>query len=341
MKAKKITAKTLLFTLLILNSIFLARAFAEEYYSFDQCVLEVYPNGYVVVSMTVKLTNPVTAINVSLIGEPDPNYAVMVIDENLDLLSYELKNSKIEIFTLEAQTINITYVTASLTVKQKETWIIEFNSPITSIVILPKDSLIVDLNVAPKAIDVKNDLLVLTMPEGFVRIGYIIPPPYLPSPQKTNQTQTGSQQQQNQTSTVLQNQTTPAGEDKTSSTSGTTQEPSSETGGGQGQETTIVQKDQLSGYLWILFAAVGVALVIAAALLLRRKKASIEELRYEEVEILNALKALGGQAFQSDVARLVDQPTTTLWRNVRRLAEKGYVRVEKRFGRNYLILLKA
>ncbi|OYT38738.1 transcriptional regulator, partial [Archaeoglobales archaeon ex4484_92] len=51
--------------------------------------------------------------------------------------------------------------------------------------------------------------------------------------------------------------------------------------------------------------------------------------------------ALGGQAFQSDVARLVDQPTTTLWRNIRRLAEKGYVRVEKRFGRNYLILLKA
>lgn len=325
MKAKKITAKTLLFILLILNSIFIARAFAEANYVFDQCVLEVYPNGYVVVSMTVKLTNPVTAINVSLIGEPDPNYAVMVIDENLDLLSYELKNSEIEIFTLGAQTINITYVTASLTVKQKETWIIEFNSPITSIVILPKDSLIVDLNVAPKAIDVKNDLLVLTMPEGFVRIGYIIPLPYLPSPPKTNQTQTGSQQQQNQTSGM----------------SGTTQEPSSETGGGQGQETTIVQKDQLSGYLWILFAAVGVALVIAAALLLRRKKASIEELRYEEVEILNALKALGGQAFQSDVARLVDQPTTTLWRNVRRLAEKGYVRVEKRFGRNYLILLKA
>ena len=325
MKAKKITAKTLLFILLILNSIFIARAFAEANYVFDQCVLEVYPNGYVVVSMTVKLTNPVTAINVSLIGEPDPNYAVMVIDENLDLLSYELKNSEIEIFTLGAQTINITYVTASLTVKQKETWIIEFNSPITSIVILPKDSLIVDLNVAPKAIDVKNDLLVLTMPEGFVRIGYIIPLPYLPSPPKTNQTQTGSQQQQNQTSGM----------------SGTTQEPSSETGGGQGQETTIVQKDQLSGYLWVLLAAVGVALVIAAALLLRRKKASIEELRYEEVEILNALKALGGQAFQSDVARLVDQPTTTLWRNIRRLAEKGYVRVEKRFGRNYLILLKA
>ncbi len=314
---------------------------AQTGYTIEKCNLKVYPEGYVLVSMYIKLPEEAYSINVSLIGEPNPDYIIFVLDEHGDFLAYELRNNIMEIFTVDSRAVNVTYITASLTSKEKDVWVLEANLPVDSEITLPEKSLIVELSEVPLLIDTRGEAPVLAMPKGHVRIGYIIPPSITPpvfnqtqqEQPKTNQTE---QLQVNQTETI-QTGESPAGQENAP----TQESPSkpeagvSQTGGGSQPEKSF----EIPTFYIIALPLVAIPIVLFLLLRIRRKELS-EELRYEEIEILNALRALGGQAFQSEVARIVDQPSTTLWRNIRRLEEKGYVRVEKKFGRNFLTLLK-
>jgi uncharacterized membrane protein len=77
-------------------------------------------------------------------------------------------------------------------------------------------------------------------------------------------------------------------------------------------------------------AAAGVALV--AAYLGRRRPVKLGEV---DAKILDYVKRRGG-AYEADVARELGRPRTTVFRAVRRLEERGLVRVEKRDGRNWV-----
>ncbi|RLE73017.1 MAG: hypothetical protein DRJ37_01415 [Thermoprotei archaeon] len=307
---------------------------AQAGYTIEKCGLVVYPEGYVLVSMYIRLPEETYTVNVSLIGEPSADYIIFVLDERGEPLAYELKDNVIEVIAVDSRAINITYITASLTYKERDTWLLEAQLPVDSEIVLPEKSLIVELSEIPLLIDMRGESPVLIMPKGFVKIGYIIPPPIVPP--STNQTQE-EQPQVNQTTQPSTNQTEISQEESAEQPSQETTKPGEVEEGegvpGQGGESEFP-------LFYIVGGAIGVVLIIAVLLLRSRRSEMSEELRYEEVEILNALKALGGRAFQSEIAKMVDQPTTTLWRNIRRLEEKGYIRVEKKFGRNYLTLLK-
>ncbi len=308
---------------------------AQAGYTIEKCSLVVYPEGYVLVSMYIRLPEETYTVNISLIGEPSADYIIFVLDERGEPLAYELKDNVIEVIAVDSRAINITYITASLTYKEKDVWLLEAELPVDSEIVLPEKSLIVELSEIPLLIDMRGESPVLVMPKGFVKIGYIIPPPIIPP--STNQTQE-EQPQVNQTTQPSTNQTEISQEESA-------EQPSQETTvkPGEVEESGGVPSpggESEFPLLYIIGGALGVVLIIAVLLLRGRRSEVSEELRYEEVEILNALKALGGRAFQSEIARIVDQPATTLWRNIRRLEEKGYIRVEKKFGRNYLTLLK-
>ncbi|RLF21846.1 MAG: hypothetical protein DRN15_04265 [Thermoprotei archaeon] len=91
--------------------------------------------------------------------------------------------------------------------------------------------------------------------------------------------------------------------------------------------------------MWLLILAIVVAIVVILTIIaIERRRRLSSEISEEEREILNALKRLGGEAYQYEVARMVNLPKTTLWRHVRRLADKGLIEIEKRGRQNYLKL---
>ena len=83
----------------------------------------------------------------------------------------------------------------------------------------------------------------------------------------------------------------------------------------------------------VVAAAAGAALV--AAYLGRRRPVKLEELGEVDAKILDYVRRRGG-AYEADVARELGIPRTTVFRAVRRLEERGLVRVEKREGRNWV-----
>ena len=83
----------------------------------------------------------------------------------------------------------------------------------------------------------------------------------------------------------------------------------------------------------VVAAAVGAALVVAY--LGRRRPVKLGELGEVDIKILEYVRRRGG-AYEADVARELGIPRTTVFRAVRRLEERGLVRVEKREGRNWV-----
>nr|KJR74320.1 MAG: membrane-associated transcriptional regulator [Thermoproteus sp. AZ2] len=77
-----------------------------------------------------------------------------------------------------------------------------------------------------------------------------------------------------------------------------------------------------------------VAAVVAVFALLARRQGPAE-LNETDKAILTYLKRHGG-AYEAEIARDLGIPRTTVFKAVRRLEERGLVKVEKRDGRNYV-----
>ena len=304
----------------------------------ESCNISVYDDGYALVSIVYYLSGSELNVTIKTIGEVTEENIIIVLDEDKQPLLYEVVNeSYIRIYTLGAQKINLTYFTPSLTEKEDEIWTLKLNIPVEAKIILPKDSIIIGLSDIPNVIDVVDEKPLVVMPKGDITIEYIIPPPIIPPvPTEKNETKTNN----TTTPPPLQTNTTETqNETSTTTTSGQNETQQQETTTNQ---TIIIIKEEPTNtnqQNYIIIAIIVAILIIASILFLKlRKRTIFEELDYDEIQILETIKKLGGKAFQSDVAKIVDLPSTTLWRNIRKLEEKGYLKIEKRYGRNYLIL---
>jgi len=87
---------------------------------------------------------------------------------------------------------------------------------------------------------------------------------------------------------------------------------------------------------WLLPLVAAAAAAGAAFLLLstRRRRQQVD-LGEVDAKVLEYVRRRGG-AYEADVARELGIPRTTVFRAVRRLEERGLVRVEKREGRNWV-----
>jgi len=117
--------------------------------------------------------------------------------------------------------------------------------------------------------------------------------------------------------------------------------------------TTTPQESKGSSVL-PLAALVAVVAVVGGLVALRRSNFRsggnslaaeprvVSSTALDEVDrlILRKLEEHGGSMLQSQLLRETGIPKTTLWRHVRRLAEQGYIRIEKEGKSNRLTLLK-
>lgn len=103
------------------------------------------------------------------------------------------------------------------------------------------------------------------------------------------------------------------------------------------QSNAAVGAPAQSNLLAVLAYAVSAAAAVAVALLaLRGRGRTAAELSDTDKAIMAYLRRQGG-AYESEIARDLGIPRTTVFRAIRRLEQRGVVRTEKRDGRNYVM----
>lgn len=238
----------------------------------------------------------------SLFASPEgPSPKVMLSDGKE--LRYRLEGTNISIESLKGgQTVTVVYYTQDLTYKNGSVWTlkIEYGGNIT--IVLPSYAEIVFIS--PEAVQAKgkDNRTIAQLPPGSWEIRYTLNIVSLSSTYLERNSERGQQEGVNSGNDV------PVGIE-----------------GG-----SII----LSSIAFSLLAVVTLTL-----LALRRSSApEIINLKPEEKRIIGILESKGGEAFQSEITRLLGLPKTTAWRYVKRLEEKGMVIVEKLHGMNYVRL---
>ncbi len=247
------------------------------------------------------------SVTVQLLGAPDPSLGVVVVDERGLPLAFSQSDGVVTVATLNCSQVRISYYTQELTSKSGVFWVLSVNSPYQLRVVLPQNATPIDMSIAPSRVYTLGRSLALEYPPGSLRLRYVllyqpVAPPQAVAPQQPSQ-------------------------------------PPASRGAAQPQAPAPPLPAEL-----LLLAAAVVLAVLAAAILLavrKRRARSLEpvELGEEDLAILEALRRAGGAMFQGELQKAVGMPPTSLWRRVKKLEELGYVKVEKRAGRNYVRLL--
>ena len=97
---------------------------------------------------------------------------ITIIDEDNFLLSYEIINNKALIETFGASHVTIDYDTQDLVSKTGKIWEFSIDAPIQYSLLMPKDSVIVEMSNFPISMQVENDQSYLILPEGTTNISY-------------------------------------------------------------------------------------------------------------------------------------------------------------------------
>jgi uncharacterized membrane protein len=246
---------------------------------------------------------------VELFGQAIENVTIM--DEEGFLLSYEINNNTALIETFGASHITIDYDTQDLVSKTGKIWEFSVDAPIEYSLLIPKDSVIVEMSNFPISMQVDNDQSYLILPEGLTNISY-----YFSTLASTKPVQTVPEENTSDNSLVIYAVVIAAVgigaliAIKKSKSSKVT-EPS-----------TVLKKEE------------SVSQHLDSETIFQEKP----DLRDDDKEIINFLSANGGQAYESELRKKFLLPRTTMWRAVKRLERYGIVEIEKKDLQNIVKL---
>jgi len=168
---------TLLFLILLISISIVIYAYAEEDYSIENTILEVYGDGSVQVTYIIKVDNPPVNITVDLLG--NPLYVECLASETpIPVDVNDLKTS----FLAPDTDINLTYVTSELTSKSGEEWMLKYSLNRPSMVILPEDAFVYDISPENFDVTIIDSKVAIELPAGSVSIRYVIYPNVQPTP---------------------------------------------------------------------------------------------------------------------------------------------------------------
>jgi len=261
----------------------------------------VYEGGLAEVRYIVPTGGNVT-IAIPLLGVPDESLGIVVRDEWGDPLLYAVNETLNTLFVacLECSIVTVSYYTQTLVSREGVAWTVNLTAPYRLRLALPPNATVTYISRLPDSVYTRGGRLVLEFPPGPVAVSYVV---LYAAPERPGGAAPPAPQP-------------PSG-----------QPPSAQPSGGWPP-----------GLLYVLAGAAAVAAALALVLARRRGRPLVAELGEEDRSILEALRRMGGGAFQSELQRELGMPATSLWRRVRRLERLGYVVIEKRAGRNYVRL---
>ena len=256
-------------------------------------------------------TNPFEPeFTVELFGQVIENVTIM--DEEGFLLSYEINNNIALIETFGASHIAIDYDTQDLVSKTGKIWEFSVDAPIEYSLLIPKDSVIVEMSNFPISMQVDNDQSYLILPEGLTNISY-----YFSTLASTKSTQTISEEDTTDNPLVIYAVVIVAAAGIIALVAIKKSKPSKVT-----EPSAVINKEE------------HVSQHLDSETIFRAKP----DLRDDDKEIINFLSANKGQAYESELRKKFLLPRTTMWRAVKRLERHGIVEIVKKDLQNIVKL---
>lgn len=146
---------------------------AQSSFDVESINLNVYRDGVIHVIQTLTVDELAPEITVALLSSSTEN--MIVVDENQQVVDYEISGMDLAVFTLGAERAVIEYDTAALTNKEAEVWTLVADNPYTLSVFLPQNSTIIYLNMMPTTIDTSGTGIKLSLYPGQWEISYVVP----------------------------------------------------------------------------------------------------------------------------------------------------------------------
>jgi uncharacterized membrane protein len=253
-------------------------------------ILTIYPDGYVMVDMYYQPQEAPGNITVPLLGQP----VYYGAEQGGLILPVEVGGSALTVSYYTSSVVHVYYLTGNLTSKTGAQWILQYNSPLPTIVVLPEGIVPVDVSPSDVAPILYNGTPALEFPPGSVRLTYLVLPQAPGSAAQTS------------------SQEAPAS-------------PSSSTGQARGGHSALA---------WAVAGAAVAAGAAAAALLARRRRSAgnpggqvaVAASRLDERDraILDFLRN-HGPATAQEIMDATGIPRTPLYRRLRKLEEMGLV----------------
>jgi uncharacterized membrane protein len=132
----------------------------------------IFNDGVISVEYNVLVDPTKVKVYVPLFGSMFEN--LLVFNQNAIPLDFTFNETGIIVDSLGAVNLDISYYTPSLSNKEGAIWTFEVNLSITSQVILPQDSTIINLDPMPLDISTVNERLELIIPPGSTKISYLV-----------------------------------------------------------------------------------------------------------------------------------------------------------------------
>jgi len=245
-------------------------------------------------------------VPVELFGEMIEN--VTIVDEDGLLLSSEIDHNLALIETFGASQISIDYDTQDLVSKTGKIWTFSIDAVEQYSVVMPKNSVIIEMSNFPISMQVENDQSHLVFPSGKTNISYYIST--LASAQPVQQEDNGIDNQLIlyiggiAAAAIIAVLVITKRKSRTA-------------------ESTVIIKDEESK-----------PQIPDPESIFKAK----QDLREDDKEIVNFIAANGGQAYESELRKKFLQPRTTMWRAVKRLERQGIIEIEKKDLQNIVKL---
>jgi len=137
----------------------------------ESLTLKVYYDGYVQISNGFEINQTYPQVTFDLLT-PTPE-DLLLVDEQGSLLDYAITETQVNVFSLGASQIKISYFTPNLTYKTGKFWTIALDVPVNTTIILPENATIISLNKVPELIESFNGQVTIIMPYGEIEVSYI------------------------------------------------------------------------------------------------------------------------------------------------------------------------
>lgn len=292
-------------------------------------------------------------------------------DGNGTLLSSKINANTITVATLGASSIKVDYDTPDLISKNGKTWTFHMDSLVDYSILLPKNTVIVGMNVSPLGMQIVDDQSLISLPSGSSEISYVI------GVLGTSQTATlAIQNAQDFINTVnsagvkTPMALTKLEEAKLDFSQGKYSD--AESLANLAKNTALQEQQSVNSVpagpsdntsIYLLIGGVIAAAVAAIIIMKKIKSNSIiavseittnnyissdketiyklkPELRQDDKDIVAFISEKGGQVFESELRKKFLMPRTTMWRAVKRLEREDIVEIEKVDQQNLIKLRK-
>ena len=161
----------LLFTLVI-TLLFTSHASFSEETTPETLLLTVYADGFVSVDYTLQVDSTFPTQNITAFGQVLED--LLIVDNDGLPLDHSISDGVISVYSLGADKIKLSYLTQDLTSKEGRYWTLTIDAPVSTQIILPPETTIVNPNKVPELIETSENSVKLLMSGSLITVTYVI-----------------------------------------------------------------------------------------------------------------------------------------------------------------------